>query len=501
MLMDLVTQICSLMGLFTLFNSFVPSQLREQFDRVCERWWDWIFSTSNPYTYLDVPEDHGDGGFKVNYLYKEVELYISSLQEALATQRVNVHRSETDSHLSFSLAANEMVEDTFRGSPMWWTHNSQKGQSNENEKNSFSLKMLKADRKELLCDYLDYISKRSQQIERLNTQRHLNTNNGCGWEEVPFNHPSTFDTLALEPELKDRIKADLEAFRQGQEYYHSVGRAWKRGYLLYGPPGTGKSSMIAAIANFLNYDIYDVELTKVYDNSELRSLLIHTSKKSVIVIEDIDCSIDLSNRSAINRKPIDSIEKDEYPRGEGTDSNRVTLSGLLNFSDGLWSCCGEERIIIFTTNHKDRLDPALLRAGRMDFHILLSYCTFPVFKILASNYLSIQDHELYPAVERGLQVGVGITPAQIAEVLIAHKDNPEAAMKAVMAALHYQPSNAEKEEEGEKAGAKTEQKQAEEEEKVGGGVEGRLRRGGWCSRPPQRGRGGRGFRSLRKVSF
>ncbi|CAF1715542.1 unnamed protein product, partial [Brassica napus] len=48
--------------------------------------------------------------------------------------------------------------------------------------------------------------------------------------------------------------------------------------------------------------------------------------------------------------------------------SKVTLSGLLNFIDGLWSACGGERIIVFTTNFVDKLDPALIRKGRMDKH-------------------------------------------------------------------------------------------------------------------------------------
>lgn len=50
----------------------------------------------------------------------------------------------------------------------------------------------------------------------------------------------------------------------------------------------------------------------------------------------------------------------------------VTLSGLLNFIDGSWSWCGEGRIIPFSTNHKEKLDPALLRPGRMDARIHMS---------------------------------------------------------------------------------------------------------------------------------
>ncbi|EFJ18530.1 hypothetical protein SELMODRAFT_59883, partial [Selaginella moellendorffii] len=48
-----------------------------------------------------------------------------------------------------------------------------------------------------------------------------------------------------------------------------------------------------------------------------------------------------------------------------------------------------ERIIIFTTNHKEDLDPALLRSGRMDLHILMGYCGFEAFKVLAWTHLEI----------------------------------------------------------------------------------------------------------------
>ncbi|KAL9424684.1 hypothetical protein AB3S75_031745 [Citrus x aurantiifolia] len=91
----------------------------------------------------------------------------------------------------------------------------------------------------------------------------------------------------METKKKEEIKKDLKKFSKGKEYCAKIGKAWKRGYLLYGPPGTGKSTMIAAMANFLNYDVYDLELTTVQDNTELRTLLIETSSKSIIVIENI----------------------------------------------------------------------------------------------------------------------------------------------------------------------------------------------------------------------
>ena len=97
---------------------------------------------------------------------------------------------------------------------------------------------------------------------------------------------------------------------------------------------------------------------------------------------------------------------------------QFTLSGLLNIIDGLWSSCGEERIIVLTTNDKDKLDPALLRPGRMDVHVPISYCTIDGFKLLATNYLKIEgDHQLYRQIE-GLLKNVEVTPAEIAEELL-----------------------------------------------------------------------------------
>lgn len=102
--------------------------------------------------------------------------------------------------------------------------------------------------------------------------------------------------------------------------------------------------MIAA----MEYDIYDLELTSVKDNTDLRKLLIETSSKSIIMIEDIDCSLDLTGQRK-EKKEEDEEEKDPIKKkvkgekGKENKGSEVTLSGLLNFIDGLWSACGSER--------------------------------------------------------------------------------------------------------------------------------------------------------------
>ncbi|XP_071724064.1 uncharacterized protein [Rutidosis leptorrhynchoides] len=107
---------------------------------------------------------------------------------------------------------------------------------------------------------------------------------------------------------------------------------------------------------------------------------------------------------------------------EKNDLNlQLTLSGLLNFIDGLWSSCGDERIVVFTTNHKEKLDPVLLRPGRMDMHIHMSYIKAQGFRTLAFNYLDVKEHPLIGEIQ-GLLEDIEITPAQVAEVLMKIED-------------------------------------------------------------------------------
>ncbi|GLT82730.1 hypothetical protein SLE2022_010870 [Rubroshorea leprosula] len=221
-------------------------------------------------------------------------------------------------------------------------------------------------------------------------------------------HPATFDNVAMAPGQREMIIDDLNRFVERREYYKRVGKAWKRGYLLYGPPGTGKSSLIAAMANYLKFDIYDMELATMHSDSDLKRVLLSTTNRSILAIEDMDCGIKLPDRE--NHWASDKLHR------------KLTLSGLLNFIDGLWSSCGDAKIIVVTTNNKDRLDPSLLRPGRMDVQINLSYCTVDAVRILASNYLDIstRDHPLFGKVESLIE-NTEVTPAEVAGELMKNE--------------------------------------------------------------------------------
>lgn len=116
---------------------------------------------------------------------------------------------------------------------------------------------------------------------------------------------------------------------------------------------------------------------------------------------------------------------------------------------------------MFTTNHKETLDPALLRPGRMDMHIHMSYCTPQGFRVLASNYLEIEKHKLFEEIDALIE-STEITPASLAEELMKSED-PDIALGEVVKFL--KKKKVEKDQtEAEKEETKEDQSGAEKEE-------------------------------------
>ncbi|KAK9097418.1 hypothetical protein Sjap_022915 [Stephania japonica] len=421
----------------TAIHDFLPPEVYQALKRLFLK----IFAALKPKVSIIIEEF--DNSYN-NDIFDAAQTYIGSKCFSSA-QVLKLSKSKNSKSLSYTMETNQNFEEVFEGFKVNWKfHTVEKktnsmGYTRSHENRYFELSFHEKYKEIIHSSYIPHITEVAEKIKFKNRERKLYTNrsadeDGRLWSSVPFSHPSTFDTVAMDPDRKTQIQDDLIKFVNRREFYSRVGRAWKRGYLLYGPPGTGKTSLIAAIANFLEFDIYDLELTAVTSNSQLRKLLISTSSKSVVVVEDIDCSLDLSDRKKEDINGDDHHDQHEKGRKRkyghysgGSYGSIVSLSGVLNFVDGLWSSCGGERLMIFTTNHKEKLDPALLRPGRMDKHIELSYCEIPALKILMNNYLNIQKHPLMKDIEELLRV-VKMTPADIGEIFMSCEEDANTGM-------------------------------------------------------------------------
>ncbi|CAL4896996.1 unnamed protein product [Urochloa decumbens] len=425
----------SAMAGFGLLWSRMPEHVHDEARHIIGSLVPMLMSCFNPYEQISISE-YGEERFRRNKMFDAVSTYLRSTCLDVASNLKAELGDKSRNDLLISLDEDQEVVDNFDGARMWWRlypKSAKKrgatvitlvpGDSDEQPR-CYRLVFHKRHRKLVLDSYLPSVVRHWREQTAMNRQRLLFTNHSqqgkSHWINVPYNPPAKFDMLAMDHSKKVEIMDDLTAFREAKEYHSKVGKAWKRGYLLHGPPGTGKSTMIGAMANFLGYDVYDLDLTSIKDNAELRKLFLDTTDKSIIVIEDIDAiEVELTTKRKGKEAAQENSDKRTVVevRDKTKDHGKVTLSGLLSFVDGLWSACGSERIFVFTTNHLDRLDPALIRRGRMDRHIEMSYCRFEAFKMLAKSYLGITEHSLFGEIGQLLDE-IDTTPADVADNLM-----------------------------------------------------------------------------------
>ena len=172
-------------------------------------------------------------------------------------------------------------------------------------------------------------------------------NDGGSWDLFSKKDSRSLDTVILSTGIKESLIADIDNFYKSRDLYHQMGVQWKRSFLFEGPPGNGKTSTILAIAAHFGMSIYSLHLSSLYSDTALLRRMSEVPPNCILLIEDGDATFN-------GRKNTSS------------DSN-LTFSGFLNVLDGATSQDGQ--IIFMTTNHVDKLDPAMIRRGRIDRQI------------------------------------------------------------------------------------------------------------------------------------
>jgi cell division protease FtsH len=170
----------------------------------------------------------------------------------------------------------------------------------------------------------------------------------------------TFKDVAGMDNVKMELRETIE-FLKDPSRFEKLGAKVPKGVLLIGPPGTGKTLFARATAGEAAVPFYSISASEFIEMfvgvgaSRVRDMFkkAKASQPSIIFIDEID---------AVGRTRGTGL-------GGGHDEREQTLNQLLSEMDGFDP--HEEVIVMAATNRPDVLDPALLRPGRFDRHVVI----------------------------------------------------------------------------------------------------------------------------------
>lgn len=210
------------------------------------------------------------------------------------------------------------------------------------------------------------------------------------WSETFFESARRFENLFFEN--KQTVLDKVDFFINNKKWYYDKGIPYSLGIGIYGPPGTGKTSFIKALANYTDRHIITISLKLIKTKKQLDAIFFENQynesnekgiigfDKKIIVFEDIDCIGDIVlSREHKKNKTVDITQIKLPDIVKNTELTKlildepITLDDILNLWDGIRETPG--RILAISSNHYDKLDPALKRPGRIDITMDMSYAT------------------------------------------------------------------------------------------------------------------------------
>ena len=183
-----------------------------------------------------------------------------------------------------------------------------------------------------------------------------------GYTPLAFGFPKrSFRDVFIRKDDKDLIVNTITKFLNNREWYEKHHIPYHFGLILYGEPGTGKSSIIQAIVNKFNFNKIVVEGDSIHSslNSIRDNEILSTDTTTAIIIEDADLTC----------CPVG--DRNDMRVLEAAERYKHNLGYLMNSMDGIG--CFQNVIYIFSTNSIQDIDPAILRPGRLDLHVNISY--------------------------------------------------------------------------------------------------------------------------------
>jgi chaperone BCS1 len=203
--------------------------------------------------------------------------------------------------------------------------------------------------------------------------------NDRNWVRTALIPKRPLESVILPQAIKDELTKAIDDFHGRRDWYIEQGVAHKLCVLLYGKPGTGKTSLIKALASKYDADVYVFNLHEM-SNFGLRDAISKVPPGSIVLVEDFDSAKAVHARAQAptprtnNQTPNASPSPAQIPMlNDPFEHVGLDLSTILNTLDGIASI--DNLMIFLTTNHIEKIDPALLRRGRTDIKIEVPYLT------------------------------------------------------------------------------------------------------------------------------
>lgn len=279
-----------------------------------------------------------------------------------------------------------------------------------------------------------YVEEKEKERKNLSLYEISGVNDICLRGTLSSN--KVFDTLFFEQ--KEYIMDILRKFKNKTLYPKHLPVDTKLGIILHGPPGTGKTGFITALANFLERSVYVVHMNKIRTRKEFDAAINMAKKSTIIVFDEFDCVEYVKKRDSKNQPVMQQQgEKEntnmaytmmlmaqkeksenimaEMKKEREAAEDKLDLAYILYKLDGLE--CGDERVIVATTNHPEQIDPALLRPGRFGIQLNLKNCTHRMLRDII-GMVFILDEESKAAIDLVSILEYKWSPAEVLQIAV-----------------------------------------------------------------------------------
>ena len=183
-----------------------------------------------------------------------------------------------------------------------------------------------------------------------------------------------FKSIAGMQGLKDTIKLDVIDALNEKEKYAEYGLTIPNGMLLYGPPGCGKTFFAEKMAEEIGFNFYQIK------PSDIQSKWVNASQ------ENIKNLFEEARKNAPSIIFIDELDA-LVPNRDNSSVNHMNTSAVNEFLAQMNNSGDDGVFIIGATNRPNSIDPAILRAGRLDKHIYLPPPDYEARELMFKLYL------------------------------------------------------------------------------------------------------------------